>query len=67
MDAPGSTFAPSQVNGVAVLPLGHRVVSASGDKALKLWEVNSGACLETLAGHSWPARARRPVAFVSRP
>ena len=36
---------------VAVLPHG-RVVSASGDKTLKLWDVATGRCLATWEGHS---------------
>jgi len=40
------------VNGVAVTPDGQRVVSTSGDKTLKVWDINSGRELATLAGHS---------------
>ena len=45
---------------VAVMPNG-RIVSGSGDHTLKVWDVSSGQCLQTLSGHNWPARGRRPV------
>ena len=37
---------------VAVTPDGQRAVSASGDKTLKVWELDSGRELRTLAGHT---------------
>ncbi len=37
---------------VAVFPDGRRVVSASDDKTLKVWDVATGECLATLEGHS---------------
>ena len=40
------------VNGVAVTPDGRRAVSASADKTLKVWDLETGAELRTLAGHS---------------
>ena len=41
-----------EVNGVAVTPDGKRTVSASSDKTLKVWDLESGKELQTLAGHS---------------
>ena len=40
------------VNGVAVSADGRRAVSASDDKTLKVWDVESGRELRTLQGHS---------------
>ena len=45
---------------VAALPDG-RVVSGSGDRTLMVWDVSTGACLQTLRGHRGAARGRRPV------
>ena len=45
--------------GVAVFPDGRRVVSASWDKTLKVWDVATGECVATLEGHS--KRALRGV------
>jgi len=42
------------VRGVAVTPDGKRAVSASGDKTLKVWDLESGRALRTLEGHSAP-------------
>ena len=39
------------VNAVAVTPDGQRAVSASDDKTLKVWDLDSGRELRTLAGH----------------
>ena len=43
----------SPVYSVAVFPDGRRVVSASGDKTLKVWDVETGKCVATLEGHRW--------------
>jgi hypothetical protein len=40
------------VHGVAVTPDGKRAVSASWDKTLKMWGLESGRALRTLEGHS---------------
>ena len=49
-------FAPCtatlSVNGVAVTGDGKRAVSASGDKTLKVWDLETGRELRTLEGHS---------------
>ena len=41
-------------------PDGTKVASGSEDKTVKLWDVTSGECLQTLEGHS-----DRPVYSVS--
>ena len=35
-----------------MFPDGRRVVSASKDKTLKVWDVETGKCLATLQGHN---------------
>ena len=40
-----------QVDAIAVFPDGRRVVSASDDKTLKVWDVATGECVATLKGH----------------
>ena len=35
-----------------MFPDGRRVVSASDDKTLKVWDVATGECVATLEGHS---------------
>ena len=39
-----------------MFPDGRRVVSASYDKTLKVWDVATGKCLATLKGHSFWVR-----------
>ena len=45
-----------------MFPDGRRVVSASRDKTLKVWDVETGECVATLEGHSY--RVRRGVRFL---
>ncbi|KAI9675497.1 MAG: hypothetical protein M1829_003301 [Trizodia sp. TS-e1964] len=35
----------------AIQVLGDRIVSASGDRSVKIWEISTGMCLKTLPGH----------------
>jgi hypothetical protein len=42
----------ASVYGVAVTPDGKRAVSASRDKTLKVWDLDTGRALRTLEGHS---------------
>jgi WD40 repeat protein len=45
------------VRALAVTPDGRRAVSGSGDRTLKLWDLESGQLLLTLAGHDHLVRA----------
>ena len=54
----------SQVLGVAVFPDGRRVVSGSGDKTLRVWDVATGECVATLKGHSSHVRCGVHCTFV---
>ena len=42
----------STVFGVAITPDGRTVVSGSGDKTLKVWDMETGKCRATLIGHT---------------
>jgi hypothetical protein len=55
-----STPRGAQVYCVAVLS-NDRVVSGSSDNRLKVWNVLTGDCRQTLSGHTSSARRRRPV------
>ena len=47
-----------------MFPDGRRVVSASADKTLKGWEIATGECVATLAGHSDLVRCGVHCTFV---
>jgi WD40 repeat protein len=47
-----------------VFPDGRRVVSASWDKKLKVWDVATGKCVATLEGHSSGVRCGVHCTFV---
>ena len=57
-------LASSQVTRVAVFPDGRRVVSASWDNTLKVWDVATGTCVATLEGHSKEVRCGVHCTFV---
>ena len=40
------------MNSVSFSPDGTKVASGSDDNTVKLWDVTSGECLQTLEGHS---------------
>ena len=45
-----------------MFPDGRRVVSASWDKTLKVWDVATGECVATLEGHlGWVRHAASTV------
>ena len=46
----------SQVFSVDIFRDGRRIVSASSDKTVKIWEVTTGECIATLKGHSGEVR-----------
>src|SRR6516165_11410951 len=41
-----------QVHSVAVLPDGRRALSGSGDRTLRLWDLQTGATIRILKGHT---------------
>src|SRR6266568_4285519 len=47
----GHTDHTGSVRSVAISPDGHTLVSGSGDKTIKVWNLQSGELLRTLAGH----------------
>ena len=47
-----------------MFPDGRRVVSASYDKTLKVWDVETGECVATLEGHSNDVRCGVHCTFV---
>jgi platelet-activating factor acetylhydrolase IB subunit alpha len=50
------------VSSVCFTPSGDHVISASRDKTIKIWEVNTGYCVKTLLGHrDWV----RQVCYIS--
>ena len=49
---------------LAVFPDGRRVVSASCDNTLKVWDVATGECVATLEGHSGIVRCGVHSTFV---
>jgi len=60
LDAPGGALLRTleghsdSVRGVSMTPDGRRAVSASDDKSLKVWDLETGRELRTLEGHSSP-------------
>jgi WD40 repeat protein len=57
-------LASSQVESVAVFPDGRRVVSASNDNTLKVWDVATGQCVATLEGHSKAVRRAESIVLL---
>ena len=55
--------ADTYVRSVSFSPDGTKVASGSGDTTVKLWDVTSGECLQTLEGHSSDVYS---VSFFSR-
>ena len=47
-----------------MFPDGRRVVSASADNTLKVWDVATGKCVATLKGHSESVRCGVRCTFV---
>jgi WD40 repeat protein len=41
-----------RVSAVALTPDGKRAISGSGDKTVRVWDLETGQCLHTLEGHS---------------
>jgi WD40 repeat protein len=42
----------NQVNGVSVTPDGRYAVSASGDRTIRMWDLERGVCIRVMQGHS---------------
>ena len=40
------------VHGIGLQPDGRILVSGSGDQTVRMWDIESGQCLQTLLGHS---------------
>jgi len=47
-----------------VFPDGRRVVSASSDCTLRVWDVATGKCVATLKGHSGSVRRAASTALL---
>ena len=47
-----------------MFPDGRRVVSASNDNTLKVWDMETGECVATLEGHSSYVRCGVHCTFV---
>ncbi|MBD2325652.1 NACHT domain-containing protein [Alkalinema sp. FACHB-956] len=47
----------SRINSVAISPSGNSIATASFDRLIKLWDLNTGQCLKVLAGHERPVNA----------
>jgi WD40 repeat protein len=45
------------VGSVSVTPDGRRAVSAGKDRAVRVWDLETGACLRVLEGHKWQIRS----------
>jgi len=45
------------VHACSYSPDGHRIVSASSDKTLKVWDTESSEAIATLSGHAWDVSA----------
>ena len=42
---------------VCVSPCGKRIISGSADETIKMWDIDTGACIRTLEGHSDEVRS----------
>ena len=48
----GARGAYASVSGVALTPDGHKGISGSGDKTVRVWDLESGECIKVLKGHT---------------